>query len=337
MAKDSVTFDIDGHLFAVAFDRSRLALGSIVYVEYSPSGEPVAFAPENAKGRIFHWVRWISMSDWYVILVKEFQCGHHFVQRVENAVGEFISRDEISTTLKAFADIIRPSHLYMTSELERNPLSVVFTVLERLEVVDILNRSVTARELFSYREPLVSYLLLTCFDRLGQPTEWLEFGAWLKSDRHKDEREKALHTAKKIDDLTEGCKLLHSHYLALYGVKSSFFRFLREVLPTSDRNALLGSIDITKSTYPPSQELLGAATDDEKERYLFKRRNDYTHKAAFTPPAGGWLERSFTNHVQDFRKGYWTDTVTNEWPAVLERIVRIGLASYLRQAQQLRA
>lgn len=334
MSMESVIFGIDKHRVQILFDRSRLSLGSIIYVEFSSSGEPVAFYLEKAEGRIPYWVRWISGSEWYVELIKEFQLRPEFVKRVEDVVGEFISHDEINTTLKAFSDRVRPSHFFKTRELEQNPLSVVFTVLERLDVCSRLSSPNVAKALFCYHEPLVTYLLLTCFDRLGQPTEWLDFGAWLKSKRHKDERKEGHQAAGRVADLTGACQMLHSHYLALYGVKSSFFRFLREVLPPWARRYLLNSIEITKCKNPPFPKALPETTDEEKEAYLFKRRNDYTHKAAFTPPAGEWLGRCYSNHVQEFRTEYWTDTVTTDWPAVLEKTVRIGLASYLRLGQR---
>jgi hypothetical protein len=127
---------------------------------------------------------------------------------------------------------VRLEHFYKTSELRNNPLSVVFTVLERLHVCHQLQRPEVRRALFGYDEPLLSYLYLTCFDRLGQPADWLGFGNWLKSSRHKDEREKAIQQISSTDNIIDAVQLVHSYYTSLYGVKSSFFRFLHEILPS---------------------------------------------------------------------------------------------------------
>jgi hypothetical protein len=35
---------------------------------------------------------------------------------------------------------------------------------------------------------LCAYLLLTCFDLLGQNDEWLAFGAWLEANKTFEER-----------------------------------------------------------------------------------------------------------------------------------------------------
>jgi hypothetical protein len=71
------------------------------------------------------------------------------------------------------------------------------------------------------------------------------------------------------------------------------------------------------------------ATDSEKENYLFERRNDYTHKADFRPPAGEWFSGGRSNPVQEFKATKWTSTRTQGWPEILERTVRIGLARYI--------
>jgi hypothetical protein len=87
--------------------------------------------------------------------------------------------------------------LYQTDELGGNSLSVVFTVLDRLAVCGRL------REFYPYPavlkskldDPLVSCLYLTCFDRLGQRAEWLDFGAWMQSSKHKVERDEIFQQA----------------------------------------------------------------------------------------------------------------------------------------------
>jgi hypothetical protein len=68
---------------------------------------------------------------------------------------------------------------------------------------------------------------------------------------------------------------------------------------------------------------------DEKEKYLFKRRNVYTHKADFRPPAGEWFTGGITNIVQEYTETNWTSTQTHGWPDVLEKTVRGGLARYI--------
>ncbi|MFH1930700.1 MAG: hypothetical protein ABIN18_03805 [Pseudomonadota bacterium] len=254
-----------------------------------------------------------------------------FAERIQLVAGEFIAREKIDAALKTFASRVRLNHSYKTSELERNPLTLIFTVLERLEVCSRLMKAGTESIFPYYEKQLAEYLYLTCFDRFGQPADWVDFGSWLKSKHLKHEREKILSIISHIKDTTEAALVLYSHYQRLYGVKSSFFRFLHGVLPKDTRRLLLDSIEIVKMKYPPSLEKLPQADDNEKEAYLFKRRNDYTHKADFAPPAGEWLGRSYSALVQEHRADYWITTRTLAWPGVLRRVVCIGLASYLCQ------
>jgi hypothetical protein len=217
---------------------------------------------------------------------------------------------------------------YQTSELRRNPLSVVFTVIDRLSVCKRLREHSPYPDLLSsvLDDPLVSYLYLTCFDRLGQPADWLVFGAWMDSSRHKAERDEILQRAQS-QELEESIRFVYREYNSLYGVRPSFFRFLH-ALPPEFYRKLMDSIEQDISPYSPASAGR-RATDDEKEKYLFKRRNDYTHKADFRPPPGEWFGGGITNIVQEYTETNWTCTQTHGWPDVLEKAVRVGLARYI--------
>jgi len=334
MSVNSVTFGIEGKRVLTQYDRDQLRLGSIVYVRFSSEKEPVAFSQRSSEGTIAYAVRWIAPSEWHVELVPEFRLRPEFAQRVHDEIGEYISRNQIDAALTAFASRVRLEHFYKTSELRNNPLSVVFTVLERLHVCHQLQRPEVRRALFGYDEPLLSYLYLTCFDRLGQPADWLGFGNWLKSSRHKDEREKATQQISSTDNIIDAVQLVHSYYTSLYGVKSSFFRFLHEILPSEVHRELLRTVEIHILTNPPQLTERREVSDAEKEIYLFKRRNDYTHKADFRPPGGEWLGRSYVNPVQEFHTDHWTTIRTIGWPEILDKVVRVGLARYLLRSQE---
>ncbi len=235
---------------------------------------------------------------------------------------------KVNAAIAKFIGMIRMERFYQTRELADNPCSVVFTVIDRLEVCTRLRQSplVPIEMAFVLDDPLVTYLYLTCFDRLGQPADWLDFGAWMESSKHKAERDGILQRVQS-HELEVAIRFAYREYNSLYGVKSSFFRFLRN-LPSDFRRELLGSIHQDISTYAPS--MTGRyATDAEKEKYLFKRRNDYTHKADFRPPIGEWFARGIGSPVQEFNATNWTSTQTRGWPDILEKAVRIGLAGYL--------
>src|ERR1700674_509291 len=333
MKTDYVGFDVEGKSLRIKFDRAFLRLGSVVYVEFSTEQEPIAVSSQERLGAVPYSVKWIAPSEWYVQLTQGLKLSPDFPQRIQDEIGAYISRSDIYAALARFASCVRMEHFYKTNEVAKNPLTLIYTVLERLDVCSRIKQPEVEKALFTYHEPLVSYLYLTCFDRLGQPADWETFGDWLVSSSKMAERENALTKNSARLDQVGLAAALHSHYNTLYGVRSSFFRFLGEIIPPDVRRELLDSIEIHRLKNPPDLADLASATDEEKEKYLFKRRNDYTHKADFKPSAGPPQGRSHSNHVQEFHAEYWTDTSTNDWPEILNKVVRVGLARYLLLAK----
>ncbi|MBW4556464.1 MAG: hypothetical protein KME59_11085 [Trichormus sp. ATA11-4-KO1] len=93
-------------------------------------------------------------------------------------------------------------------------------------------------------DALVNYLLLTCFDILGQPNEWLIFDSWLEAKRTKSEREEAAALIPSSATSIEASQQMYSKYQKKYGVKSSFYKFLDEMLEEELRERLLFGIKI---------------------------------------------------------------------------------------------
>lgn len=131
---------------------------------------------------------------------------------------------------------------------------------------------------------LVTYLYLTCFDQLGTPsTGWRFFPSWIESKSHKKEVDKAVEESKGkfelnvVSGIKSFVKDVYNQYHALYGVKNSFFRFLREILPTEIRNTLLNSILVEKWTNSNVQVLDFEVDEIYKEKWLYETRNNYTH------------------------------------------------------------
>jgi hypothetical protein len=328
---DRVIFGIAGKRVETLYDRRHLRLGAIVYVKLSGPQEPVGFSHQPSKGAIEYTVIWIATSEWYVEITPQFTLRPNFAERLQKEAGDYISRAEIDVALDVFVQMVRMDRFYQTAELGNNPLSVIFTVLERLDDCRRLRKIAPfPPEMNPYLDdPLVSYLYLTCFDRLGQPTNWLDFGAWLQSSDSKEERDAILQEASKAANLLDSIRLVSLHYTTMYGVRSAFMRFLRDILPTGIRRQLLESIDRTIMDNPPHAGSR-QASDQEKEKYLFERRNDYTHKANFRPPVGEWFAAGVTNVVQEHHANCWISTQTHDWPGILEKTVQVGLACYIR-------
>jgi hypothetical protein len=166
---ESVIFGLLGKSIRVQrlYDRSRLRLGSLVYVRPSAQEDGTEFSPEWSDGSIPYWVRWIATSEWYVELIPRFELRAEFAERVHKEVEGYLSRTEVNDAIAKFVGLVRMERFYQTSELGGNPLSVVFTVIDRLEVCRRLRQSPPFPVEFfktALDDPLVTYLYLTCFD-----------------------------------------------------------------------------------------------------------------------------------------------------------------------------
>ena len=139
------------------------------------------------------------------------------------------------------------------------------------------------------REALVNYLLLTCFDRLGQERGFTTFQDWLKSKQseHASERQQVLQTLEVAALPLELASALADQYQALYGVRNSFYRGI-ESLSDELQKKLLESVTIE---FDPIYGTLGSNTstggyplnDDVLEhklklKYLYRKRNQFTHR-----------------------------------------------------------
>jgi hypothetical protein len=169
--------------------------------------------------------------------------------------------------------------------LEQSPIEIVnerLILIERLievqehfkgerDIVHLNEKTYTHR--YKQFDALLAYLALTCFDILGQPSEWLEFGAWLQSKNKMDERVLIFEKYKDLS-LEQMTVSVYKDYMIVYGVKNSFFRFIHEIISKENRRKLLDSIMV--------REIHSSAqindSDEAKEKFLFKARNFFTHK-----------------------------------------------------------
>ena len=139
------------------------------------------------------------------------------------------------------------------------------------------------------REALVIYLLLTCFDKLGQDRGFMTFQNWLQSKKHEhaNQRNQVIKLIKPNSSPIDQALALANEHQQLFGVKNSFFRGIEKLSPDS-RKKLLDSVEVRFSpnyvntapdTSPPSHPL----SDQDLERrlklqFIYDKRNQFTHK-----------------------------------------------------------
>lgn len=331
---EPVSFLIGATRIEGTYARRELRLGAIVYVSFGDVGAPVKFASRASTTAVPHSVKWISPSDWTVELVAGFEPNNDVAFSLQ-VTG--LDADTIRRAIDGASRSVRLEHLYKTKEVEQSAINVFTTVGERLRLVELLSGEAMGRALSVQQEPLITYLLLTCCDRLGQPARWLDFGSWLASTSRAAERETILADESEAPP-TKQAQALHAEYCRRYGVQSAFFRFFEEVLPDDALADLLSCIDIGRLRNPPDLTRL-PVHEFEKVQWLLRLRNNYTHYGRFMPgiPQHDQAMLGITPDMwqmareQRIDAEVWTDVTLRNWPHVLKAAVRRGFAAYVER------
>lgn len=139
------------------------------------------------------------------------------------------------------------------------------------------------------REALVIYLLLTCFDKLGQERRFLTHQDWLnsKQDEHVNQKNEVINELPPNASSIAIAQAFTDEYQKLFGIKNNFYGGI-ESLPDSQREKLLASIDIkfidkyeqcTKNQSLPSAPLDDPALEERlKFQFIYSKRNQFTHQ-----------------------------------------------------------
>ena len=119
---------------------------------------------------------------------------------------------------------------------ENSKMRRLLQVNERLKLTQHLSKEIGEDFFKKYTyPPLITYLTLTCFDQLGQPANWTLFNQWIESPKKTTEREAIIRTIT-VGDKLQFSKALYEAYQKMYGVKNSFYNFLRNVMPAMRGN-----------------------------------------------------------------------------------------------------
>ncbi len=340
MSNENVKFQIKGKTFEKSFDRAKIKLGSILYLKEIDNGNDIEISENNFTDSTKFSVTWIALPVWAVTLNDIYNLEYSQVLSTQKLLEQYMTNQEVLDCISHKASQLQLEHLYKTSEYDNSSLRVIFAVTERLNFINSLKAEEVSKKLFQHWEPVIVYHLLTCFDLMGQPHSWLTFDGWLTSKKHKEEREEIIAAIEPKVPNIEFSKHLFQSYQNIYGTKNSFYRFIREILPSENRKKLFDSIKIHTSSMPPSIGTISEdGTDAVKEKFLYELRNNYTHKAkvvhGFDTKAifGNQNEFSmaFTLRFQEFKERTSITYMTSNWPMVLEHIVKIGLAEYLKK------
>jgi hypothetical protein len=211
----------------------------------------------------------------------------------------------------------------------------ILQVHERILFTDFLFAQIDERfETRLYYPQLITYLRLTCFDQLGQPTEWYDFKNWLKSKKleQKSDKEKILQSITSQNPIEIGIQLFDG-YQKIFGNKNSFSNFINSVITNDQRIKLLGSIEIKIYDAKESSQNDRDVKDSDKLNYLYRIRNDYTHNIYNKDPISKInQEEKLWNHrerIKDGKNELWISTKF-DFQQTLKDTVLNGIAQRIK-------
>jgi hypothetical protein len=328
-------FNIDGKRYPATFEFSELPLGRSVYVTWNPTGQP-EFSLHRSEGAELFSVSWITPSDSQAHLQRPRKPDPLEIERLTAVVGARCNPATVAHAAEVAVGTMRPEFSYRTDEFERTELSRLLRAARRIELCRQFMRVEAGKILLGAWQSLVEYHLLTCFDLLGQPADWMNAYEWLSSSRpaHIQQRNAILEPRVGLPQL-EVTKALLQGYNDNFGARRSFVRFIREILPDEVRAELLASIRVHRNALPPVITELPEGDDSYKEEFLYRIRNEYTHQArergGFHPDFVGMrTDGDWVRRVQEIRGEDWITVMTRGWPELLEKVVVEGLVSRIR-------
>lgn len=285
--------------------------------------------PIGAEEKIFDVVvRSVTPEDFHDTAISE----------LADILSGIVEPPVIAKALRNIAAQYRVQDMGLTAAQRASPANTFVTVAWRLDLCRKLAGYAGADLIGTHQRNLVVYLLLTCFDRLGQPAPHLPFENWLdsKKQKHRQQREAAL--VDVAPDAIAQARALNRAYIAEYGVRNSFFRFMDEVLPRPQYDALISSIWSLRTSW--IDDAAGSMNEEEIRKYLYQLRNAYTHQAEAQPgltipfPDGVPVtpaEATFYLYEQLKTRGGMESISFRDWPKVLEDCVLHGLAERVRR------
>lgn len=356
----------NGKIYSFPFPRRLIRLGQIIYLVHLENG--VHIAPVETIGSKPYFItkseKWTgqatNLQPTPSLLLTISSEPPNFITEAVDSILPLVDKDlgwfskiELHKACVALAADVDTSRGNITKVVRSSKLSAVMLASQRLELCARLANEAGYGAVSGHQKSLVYYLLLTCFDRLGQPSPWMSYDEWIASSDMESERDSAVGNLNQTKDPIEIAKSIYKYYISKYGTKNAFFRFMDEVINGEDLKKLLDSIMLTKLDRISGQST--NLTDNDKKKYLYELRNSYTHKSEWrygvtlAPPAlpselqkeiddyanqeGVNMESLIFNLYDQQNTATYTKSILfSDWPIVLFETVRAGIVNIIKGA-----
>lgn len=309
-------------------------VGTVLHVVVGVSGQPEYIDNAAVEGALPLAV--VGNVPSSITLADRIEPDSRVVDDAARLLAPWLDRETVERALYNSGAPAELKLLHTTAVRDQSGAEVVRRVMNRLELWFRLKRPEANRALWPYQGGLREYLLLTCFDQLGQAPDWLPLTDWLESSDKRVVSERAQVELPPGATAERYALALVKTYHRRYGVRSAFRRFIRELLSDGQRANLLSSLSATRNPLPFGTGDARPLPDSKKEEMLFEMRNAFTHRGISRthldphPSDAGERDETTVYHMGSrIERNHVLSWGVRNWPRVLEETVLAGLVNYI--------
>ncbi len=166
--QQKINLDLNGKRYTSKLDvtlikSGNIKIGSILFVILNENSDPEVSLHE-VSGSEKYLVAWIAPSEWVLLLQRAQVPNPAFVGSVHVMLNGLLEKNTIEIALQVGLNDIPLNRQYITKKQRESRYALIATIVDRLNLV----AGLIASNLGPHQAGIVIYLLLTCFDRLGQ-------------------------------------------------------------------------------------------------------------------------------------------------------------------------
>jgi len=331
----SIPHDTLRELSGGEIQASNVFAGQTLFVSFT-DGNPAQLSQLQIENAFQYTV--LNNMPFVITLASELPIDHGLIELIKQFLDGGISHATIHKAVQKVVGSTPLKDVHTTDAIARSPLGTIRNVIYRVRLSQKLANPTAYASLFPHQSGLQEYLLLTCFDQLGQSTYWVSFIDWLSSTSDRIIQERSSACISPTASGEEIAKAFLVHYNKLYGTRTAFKQFIRKMLPNEIRRRLLDSIQLITTTLDDFKIITRNEDKEDKykEDFLYKMRNDFTHS--------GISHTFLTHHPQELPIPLVDTTVhmrtyitrrhresfgVKDWPHILEISVIHGLIRFI--------
>lgn len=158
-------------------DKDEFVIGDVLYLKLDSDSKPVFCSTKESPNSIPYCVKGVAINAKppYTLLINLDYFIQGRLKYYSKHLGDRVTYRDLERVVDRVNKTIEIDKLYVTETFRNTFLYKIDSVLRR---VDHCRDLISNDKFISHRnKPLIIYLLLTCFDNLGQPDNWISFGS----------------------------------------------------------------------------------------------------------------------------------------------------------------